>query len=126
MPELDVGGGAPASEVDPRSADEAIATDGSDPQRGVFDGKTQQPSLGVGLQIPTDELPVDAGIVIGDGFGDAAVTTVACAPAGFVANNTDCDDTAAGTYPGAARAESLVLCMKDADDDDYDWPGELK
>ena len=38
----------------------------------------------------------------GDGFGDAAVTQDACAqPAGYVSDNTDCDDDNASVYPGA-------------------------
>jgi hypothetical protein len=38
----------------------------------------------------------------GDGYGDSSVTQQACsAPAGFVANANDCDDTRAVTYPGA-------------------------
>lgn len=37
-----------------------------------------------------------------DGFGNAGVTASAClAPAGFVDNNTDCDDTRNDVYPGA-------------------------
>ncbi len=37
----------------------------------------------------------------GDGFGDASSTTQACsAPAGYVSDNTDCDDTEANNYPG--------------------------
>ena len=40
-----------------------------------------------------------------DGFGDPSSTVVACAaPEGWVANDTDCDDQAAGTFPGAADA----------------------
>ncbi|HEX9825260.1 MAG TPA: MopE-related protein, partial [Flavobacteriaceae bacterium] len=37
----------------------------------------------------------------GDGYGDASVTTMACsAPSGYVADNTDCDDSEANNYPG--------------------------
>ncbi|GDX78217.1 hypothetical protein LBMAG42_00280 [Deltaproteobacteria bacterium] len=37
-----------------------------------------------------------------DGFGDASATTLSCAePVGFLADNTDCDDTSATVYPGA-------------------------
>ncbi|MFH1467646.1 MAG: MopE-related protein [Pseudomonadota bacterium] len=38
----------------------------------------------------------------GDGFGDAGDARPACAqPIGFVADDTDCDDTSATTFPGA-------------------------
>jgi hypothetical protein len=38
----------------------------------------------------------------GDGFGDAGNWTSSCtAPPGYVSDNTDCDDSASGTYPGA-------------------------
>ncbi len=43
----------------------------------------------------------------GDTFGNAAVTTLACtAPAGYVSNSSDCDDTsaaAAAVHPGATE-----------------------
>jgi len=40
----------------------------------------------------------------GDGFGNAAQAKEACsAPAGYVANSTDCDDTKASVNPGAAE-----------------------
>ena len=40
----------------------------------------------------------------GDGFGNAAITTIACsAPSGYVFNSTDCDDTKASVYPGATE-----------------------
>jgi len=40
----------------------------------------------------------------GDGFGDLATTTKACAaPAGYAAQGTDCDDTNPGVNPSAAE-----------------------
>ena len=42
----------------------------------------------------------------GDGFGDATQTTETCAdtpPAGYVADNTDCDDTRGDAYPGGTE-----------------------
>jgi uncharacterized protein (TIGR03382 family) len=49
-----------------------------------------------------------------DGYGDAASTDIDCyLPTGYVADDTDCDDTDAGTYPGAEE-----WC--DGHDDDCD------
>jgi MYXO-CTERM domain-containing protein len=43
--------------------------------------------------------------VDGDGYGNAATSTTACsAPAGYVANSTDCDDAVASVHPGATEA----------------------
>jgi len=40
----------------------------------------------------------------GDGYGDAAVTTVSCTgPSGYVADSSDCDDGDAAVNPGAAE-----------------------
>ena len=56
----------------------------------------------------------------GDGFGNPDVSQEGCeAPSGFVADNTDCDDSSEVTYPGAAPLDSPALCMKDFDTDDY-------
>ncbi|MDP2309076.1 MAG: MopE-related protein [Pseudomonadota bacterium] len=49
-----------------------------------------------------------------DGYGDAAASDVECtAPSGYVGNDDDCDDGAAGVSPGA-----LETC--DGEDDDCD------
>ena len=61
-----------------------------------------------------------------DGFGDAATSVAAClAPSGYGANDTDCDDADASTFPGAAASDSTTDCMTDADGDGYgsDAPG---
>ncbi|MDA8141827.1 MAG: putative metal-binding motif-containing protein [Desulfobacteraceae bacterium] len=62
---------------------------------------------------------VDEGVTLtfyqdadGDGYGNPAVTTTACtAPAGYVANNTDCNDANAAVHPGATE-----LCSNNIDD----------
>ncbi|MFN7146752.1 MAG: MopE-related protein, partial [Myxococcota bacterium] len=53
----------------------------------------------------------------GDGYGNVGTGTTACdAPVGAVATATDCDDGAAGTYPGAAET---------CDDVDQDCDGAV-
>ncbi|MCZ8357569.1 MAG: fibronectin type III domain-containing protein, partial [Microcystis sp. LE19-388.1G] len=49
-----------------------------------------------------------------DGFGNIAVTSISCtgAPAGFVANNTDCNDANASIRPGA-----VDVCYDGIDND---------
>ncbi len=67
------------------------------------------------------DLAIDEGVQLtffqdsdGDMFGNLLATTLACAaPAGYVSDNTDCNDTNAAIYPGAAETCNLV-------DDDCD------
>ncbi|MCS6990742.1 MAG: T9SS type A sorting domain-containing protein, partial [Chitinophagales bacterium] len=48
----------------------------------------------------------------GDGYGDPAVSTLACvAPTGYVADNTDCNDANAAVNPGATE-----VCFNGVDD----------
>ncbi|MDP2317421.1 MAG: MopE-related protein [Pseudomonadota bacterium] len=60
----------------------------------------------------------------GDSYGDASTGTTACdAPADTVADATDCDDSAAGTYPGAAETcdEADQDCDGTVDDNATDF-----
>jgi hypothetical protein len=88
---------------------------------------------------------IDEGVLVtfyrdadGDTYGNPNVTTVACsAPAGYVANNGDCDDTRGAVHPGAAEScnglddncngqidEGVKLTFfRDADGDGYGNPG---
>jgi hypothetical protein len=55
-----------------------------------------------------------------DGFGDPVVTDIDCyQPTGYVADNTDCDDTEITTYPGADEYCDGVNndCDNDTDED---------
>ena len=59
------------------------------------------------------EGPVWARDADGDSFGSISTTRVACeAPAGFVADTSDCDDLRAGVHPGASES-----CRTTYDDD---------
>ncbi len=68
----------------------------------------------------------------GDGYGDAGSTATACsAPSGHVADDTDCDDNAAGVNPGAAEICDTLDndCDGDTDEDDATdattWYGDM-
>ena len=55
-----------------------------------------------------------------DGHGDAAVSTVACeAPSGFVADDTDCDDSTGAVSPSASESCNTIDddCDGDIDED---------
>ncbi|GEM_PF-966646 len=56
----------------------------------------------------------------GDGFGNSEDCQEAeMAPEGFVDDDSDCDDSDAATFPGAAQIEDEAQCMTDADDDGW-------
>ncbi len=58
-----------------------------------------------------------------DAYGDASTTTAACdAPSGYVADNTDCDDTRTATNPGADETCNNIDddCDGDVDDNAID------
>ncbi len=56
----------------------------------------------------------------GDGFGAAASASKRCdAAVGVVSDASDCDDSDAEAYPGAAPLDSATACMQDDDLDDY-------
>ena len=56
----------------------------------------------------------------GDGYGDAADVTLLChAPDGYVADNTDCDDTSSRWHPGASEPDCT-------DPSDYDCDGAVE
>ena len=62
----------------------------------------------------------------GDGYGDTASAKLACsAPAGYVANATDCDDSNGAYHPGAATVCELgVDANCDGSDDTVDGDGD--
>ncbi len=55
----------------------------------------------------------------GDGYGDASTSVVSCsAPAGYVADSTDCDDSRANFHPGAPETDCT-------DPNDYNCDGSV-
>jgi hypothetical protein len=72
--------------------------------RFVF-GPSPDPSVGLVIEKLSDFEGFFFADTDGDGFGDpeAPVTTACVAPAGHVADDTDCDDGQATVFPGAAE-----------------------
>ena len=80
-------------------------TDCDDADGSVFPGADEVCN---GVDDDCDD-EVDEGVLLtfyadadGDGYGDAGTAVLACAPpAGYVADDTDCDDADASVFPGA-------------------------
>ena len=78
--------------------------------------------IGDGLDQDCDGLEecyVDADLDNHGGTTTQTISDLDCTPTGFLSTSTDCDDSDAATYPGAAPNDSLTACMKDADNDDF-------
>jgi hypothetical protein len=74
----------------------------------ICDGVDQDCDSVADEDLPVGAVAADAD---GDGFGDPATVVTGCAPAGWVADTTDCDDTNAAVNPAA-----MEVC-DDVDDD---------
>jgi len=114
------GHGAPGDTRDtcsPPSGFVALADDCDDTRASVFPGAVE---VCDGRDQDCDGL-IDEGVLPawyrdadGDSYGDASQSVDACvAPAGYRADDTDCDDTSAAIHPGAAEQCNRV-------DDDCD------
>jgi hypothetical protein len=91
--------GTVADATDCDDADSAINPDATEVCDGAdndCDGDTDEDDAADALTWYADD--------DGDGYGDASDTTLACdQPSGTVTDDTDCDDTASSTNPGASE-----------------------
>ncbi|GDX82115.1 hypothetical protein LBMAG42_39260 [Deltaproteobacteria bacterium] len=120
------GGSTSAAYCDLPSGYVATSTDCDDADAAIYPGATE---VCDGADNDCDGL-ADDGVTStfyadsdSDGFGDLSTSTAACsAPAGFVADATDCDDGDADVSPGATErcdaADTDEDCDGRADDDD--------
>jgi uncharacterized protein (TIGR03382 family) len=87
----------------------SVNTDCDDTDSGVHPGATEHcDTVDEDCDGSTDEAAVDRDTwcadADGDSYGDPDTTTLACdLPVGYVADATDCDDTDATVFPGAAE-----------------------
>ena len=86
----------------PDAVDNCVDTPNPDQDDGDGDGVGDACDTCPTVANPDQSIPVWYADTDNDGFGDVNVTVTSCTqPAGFVADNTDCDDTLDTVFPGA-------------------------